>query len=393
MRVLIVGAGIAGSTLAYWLQKAGHEPTLVEHAHGLRRGGYLIDFWGTGFDVAEKMGLVPRLRREGYQLTEARDVAADGHRVASLDPQRLVAGASGRYVSLLRSDLAAAIYEALDDGVETIFGDTVAGLTEGERSVRVEFEHASSREFDLVVGADGLHSRVRELVFGEEPGFERDLGIAVAAFDLAGYRPRDEHVAVMHAEVGFQALRVALREDLTMVMLTFRHDGPVPIDDVGAQRELVRTSLAGAGWEIPEILDRLPQAGTLYLDRANQIRMPSWTTGRVALIGDAAASPSLLAGQGSALAMAEAYVLAAELTATPDDHRRAFDAYERRLMPMLRSKQNAAKGLGTAFAPPSRLHLMLRTTLMRCMGFPPVANLAMGRSLRDPIELPNWPGA
>ncbi|MDN6747790.1 MAG: FAD-binding domain [Brevibacterium sp.] len=393
MRVLIVGAGIAGSTLAYWLQRAGHEPTLLERAPALRRGGYLIDFWGTGFDVAERMGIVPRLLHEGYQLTEARDVASDGHQLASLDPQRLVAGASGRYVSILRADLATAIYDALEEGVETIFGDTVARLIEGERSVHVEFEQGGEREFDLVVGADGLHSRVRELVFGEESRFERDLGIAVAAFDVASYRPRDELVAVMHAEVGFQAIRVALQDDLTMFMLTFRHHGSVPIDDVGAQQKVVRTSLARAGWEIPAILDQLPQARTLYLDRANQIRMPSWTSGRVALIGDAAASPSLLAGQGSALAMVEAYVLATELTATPADHRRAFEAYERRLMPMLRSKQDAAKGLGTAFAPPSRLHLMLRTTMMRFMGFPPVAHLAMGRSLRDPIKLPTWPGS
>lgn len=178
-----------------------------------------------------------------------------------------------------------------------------------------------------------------------------------------------------------------------MFMLTFRHQGPIPANDVAAQQELLRTTLAGAGWEIPAILDELPRAGTLYLDRANQIRMPSWTNRRVALIGDAAASPSLLAGQGSALAMVAAYVLAAELAATPGDHRRAFEAYEHRLMPMLRSKQDAAKGLGTAFAPPSRLHLVLRTTLMRLMGLPPVASLAMGRSLRDPIELPSWPGA
>lgn len=392
MRVLIVGAGIAGTTLAYWLQRAGYEPTLLERAPSLRSGGYLIDFWGTGFDVAERMGIVPRLLREGYQITEARNVAADGHRMASLATQRFVAGTSGRYVSILRADLAAAIYDSLEDGVETIFGDTVRRLIEGEKSVRVEFEHASAREFDLVVGADGLHSRVRDLAFGEESRFDRDLGIAVAAFDVAGYEPREELVAVMHAEVGFQAIRVALREDLTMFMLTFRHHGLVPVDDLAAQQSVVRTSLAGAGWEIPAILDELPRARTLYLDRANQIRMPSWTSGRVALIGDAAASPSLLAGQGSALAMVAAYVLAAELVATPDDHRRAFEAYERRLMPMLRSKQDAAKGLGTAFAPPSRLHLMLRNTAMRFMGLPPVANLIMGRSLRDPIELPAWPG-
>lgn len=393
MRVLIVGAGIAGSTLVYWLQRAGHELTLLERSHDLRRGGYLIDFWGTGFDVAERMGLVPRLRREGYDLTEVRDVASDGHSVASLDPQRIAAGASGRYVSILRSDLAAAIYDSLDGGVETIFGDTVTRLMEGERSVSVEFDHAAPREFDLVVGADGLHSQVRKLAFGAESNFERDLGIAVAAFDVTGYRPRDELVAVMHAEVGFQAIRVALRDDITMFMLTFRHHGPVPVDDVSAQQELLRTSLADAGWEIPEILRQLPRARTLYLDRASQIRMPTWTSGRVALIGDAAASPSLLAGQGSALAMVEAYVLAAELAATPGDHRRAFDAYERRLTPMIASKQDAAHGLGIVFAPANRRDLLLlRSVGMKLMNIRPLAGLMLGRSLRDQAGLPTWPG-
>lgn len=391
MRVLIVGAGIAGTTVAYWLQQAGHVPTLLERAPALRQGGYLIDFWGSGFDIAERMGIVPRLLEAGYQFTEARDVADDGGTIASLDPRRFLAGAGGRYVSILRADLAAAIYDALDDSVETIFGDTLRSLTETEHCVHVDFEHAESREFDLVIGADGLHSRVRELVFGVEAGFERDLGIAVAAFDVVGHPHRDELMALMHAEVGFQAIRASLRDDVTMFMLTFRHQGPIPYGDEAAARDLLRSHMAGAGWEMPIFLDELPQARSLYLDRASQIRMPQWTMGRVALIGDAAASPSLLAGQGSALAMASAYVLAAELAATPDDHPRAFAAYQRRLMPMMETKQDAARGLGLAFAPPTRMHLVLRRALMRLMGFPPVANLVMGRSLQDPIDLPDWP--
>lgn len=153
MRVLIVGAGIAGSTLAYWLQRAGHEPTLLELAPTLRRGGYLIDFWGTGFDVAERMGVVPRLLEEGYKLTEARDVASDGHKIASLDPQRFVAGTSGRYVSILRADLATAIYDALEEDVETIFGDTVAQLTEGSG--------ASTSNSSMAANANSTSSSVR----------------------------------------------------------------------------------------------------------------------------------------------------------------------------------------------------------------------------------------
>lgn len=392
MRVLIVGAGIAGSTLAYWLRRAGHQPTLLEVASRVRTGGYLIDFWGTGFDVAQRMGLVPRLRRKGYQLTEARDVADDGHTRTALDASRFAAETNGRYVTLLRGDLAAAIYESLNLEVETIFGDTVCSLDDDGTRVRAAFEHGASRDFDLVVGADGLHSRVRDLAFGPAAAFERELGIAVAAFDVTGYRPRDELVAVMHAERGSQMIRAALRDDKTMFMVSFRHNGRLPLDDRAAQEALLRRKLAGARWEIPAILDRIPSAHTFFLDRASQIRMPAWTSGRIALIGDAAACPSLLAGQGSTLAMVAAYVLAAELARTPADYRTAFAEYERRLMPMLRTKQDAARGLGIVFAPANRRDLLLRSAGMRLMGVPRLAGLMMGRSLRDPAELPAWPG-
>ena len=218
MKVLIVGAGIAGPTLAYWLLQAGHEPTLVERAPELRRGGYLVDFWGAGFDVAERMGIVPELRRRGYVFTEARAVDRDGRRIASFDPSAVM-GSTQRYLSIARSDLAAVIYAALEDRVELILDDTVAALDDDGDRVRVMFESGGTRDFDLVVGADGLHSQVRRLAFGPQEQFEKYLGIVVAVFDVEGYRPRDELVAMMHAEVGFQVVRVALRDDVTMFLL------------------------------------------------------------------------------------------------------------------------------------------------------------------------------
>jgi len=387
MRTLIVGAGIAGTTLAWWLRRAGHEITLVERAPKLREGGYLVDFWGAGFDVAERMGIVAELRRRGYEFAEGRVVDRAGRRIASLKPAVILASGK-RYVSITRSDLAAVIYDALGGAAELVLGDTVASLDARGDRVRVVLESGRCDDFDLVVGADGLHSRVRRLAFGPDEDFERYLGIVVAAFEVDGYRPRDELAAMMHAEVGFQVLRVSLRDDRTMFFFSLRHDGDVPHDRDG-QQQLLRSKLAGAGWETPAILDVMPSAASFYFDTVSQIRMPSWTRGRVALVGDAGACPSFLAGQGSALAMVEAYTLAAEV-ARCGDHREAFVAYEQRLSRLVRSKQDAAVGLGAAFAPANRFQLLVRNTAMKLMGLPRVADLVMGRSFHDAVELPDF---
>jgi 2-polyprenyl-6-methoxyphenol hydroxylase-like FAD-dependent oxidoreductase len=388
MKVLIVGAGIAGPTLAYWLLQAGHEATLVERAPALRRGGYLGDFWGAGFEVAERMGIVPELRRRGYLFTEARAVDRAGRGVASIKPSAIM-GSTKRYISVARSDLSAVIYRALDGAAELILDDTVQALADDGNRVRVSFESGAARDFDLVVGADGLHSRVRRLAFGPDERFENYLGMVFAAFETDGYRPRDDLIAMMHAEVGFQAVRLSLRDDRTLFLFSVRHNGPLPPNNRSAQQSLLRTRLANAGWETPAMLDLMPHAETFYFDSVSQIRMPSWTRGRVALVGDAAACPSFLAGQGSALAMIESYTLAAELAQT-SDHRGAFARYERRLAPFLRSKQDAAVGMGLAFAPKSQFQLLIRNTVMRLMGLPRIADLAMGKSFRDAVDLPTF---
>jgi 2-polyprenyl-6-methoxyphenol hydroxylase-like FAD-dependent oxidoreductase len=391
--VLIVGAGIAGPTLAFWLQRAGFTPTLVERAPELRPGGYLIDFWGAGFDVADAMGIVPDVIRRGYHLREVRQVGDDGGRITSFDPELFVRGTGGRYVSIARSELAAIIYDALDGRVETLFGDTVRSLEDESDRVHVTFGRGATRDFDLVIGADGQHSQVRRLVFGPQERFEKYLGITVAAFEVEGYRPRDELVAVMYTQVGYQVTILSLRNDVTMFLFTFVDEGSVANHDADAQKAALRARLAGVGWEIPAILQRMDDAKTFYCDRVSQIQMPSWTRGRVALLGDAAACVSLLAGQGTALAMVEAYVLAAELARARGDHANAFAGYERKLMPFLQSKQKAAVRLAPAFAPRSGTQLFLRNSVMKLFGLPFIARLAMGNSLRDAIELPPPPAA
>lgn len=388
MKILIAGAGIAGPTLAYWLLRAGHEPTLVERAPWLRRGGYVVDFWGAGFEVAEKMGIVPELMRAGHRIGEVRQVDRNGRRIISFDPEIFVRGAGGRYVSIARGDLAATLHESLGGRVETIFGDSVSKLVDGGEGVHVTFESGATRDFDLVVGADGLHSQIRRLVFGPQEQFEKDLGIKVAAFEVAGYRPRDELAAVMYTEVGYQITRLATRDDTTIFLVTVADGGGSRPQGVKAQQQFLRDRLAGGVWETPAILESMSAARSFYFDRVSQIRMPSWTRDRVVLLGDAAACVSLLAGQGSALAMVEAYVLASELGRCAGNYVAAFQEYEQRLAPFLASKQRAAVGFAGLFAPRTKFQLFLRNTAMMLATLPGVARFAAGRGFRDAIELP-----
>jgi 2-polyprenyl-6-methoxyphenol hydroxylase-like FAD-dependent oxidoreductase len=202
MRVAICGAGIAGPTLAYWLQRAGHQPTLIEKAPHLRQGGYLIDFWGVGYEVAQRMGLEPTLQEIGYQVERVRLVDQRGHTAAGFSATGFRRLAQGRYVSLTRGDLAAAIYDAIVPQVETIFDASVTAIAEHDHGVHVTLTHGAPREFDLLIGADGLHSTVREVVFGPESQFERDLGYVVAACEVSGYRPREELVYVSYTMPG-----------------------------------------------------------------------------------------------------------------------------------------------------------------------------------------------
>jgi 2-polyprenyl-6-methoxyphenol hydroxylase-like FAD-dependent oxidoreductase len=390
MRVLISGAGIAGPTLAYWLDRYGFEPTLVEQAPGVRTGGYIVDFWGSGFDVAERMNLLDGLRRHGYVLQEVRVVDRAGKRVAGFPAAAFSRATGGRFLSLPRGDLAASIFGRIEHRVETIFADSIAAMAEDGQGVCVTFASGARRVFDLVVGADGLHSRVRELAFGPEARFERFLGYKAAAFTAEGYQPRSELVYVMYTEVGRQIARFAMRDGRTMFLFTFADSDPHSGATLAGQKALLRRHFGGGGWECPAILDALDRSGDLYFDRLSQIRMPAWSRGRVALVGDAAFCVSLLAGQGSALAMTGAYILAGELHRASGDHRAAFAEYRKRLGTLIRSKQESALRLAGAFAPKSAVTLWLRNRVFNLLKIGWIADMAIGRDLADRIALPDY---
>jgi len=386
MRIAISGAGVAGTALAHWLDRTGHTPTLIEQAPHFRTGGYMIDFWGVGYRVAQRMGIEQPIRDAGYEVQHLRSVGADGETKAdvAVDAFRRMIGAD--FTSLPRGDLAAAIFDTVHDKVETIFDDSIAALDERADGVHVTFDNGEPRDFDLVIGADGLHSNVRRLVFGAEDEFERYLGCKVAACVVDGYRPRDELVYVTYNTLGRQVARFTLRDNRTMFLFVFRAEH----DDAGlSPKDQLRNQFGDAGWECPAILAAVDDVDDLYFDVVSQIRMDRWSQGRVLLIGDAAGCISLLGGEGTGLAITEAYVLAGELMRADGDHRRAFDAYETRLRPFIESKQSGAEKLIGFFATRTRFGLWFRNVAMRTMNFGPLANLFAG-SVRDDIELPEY---
>ena len=393
MKILISGAGIAGPTLAYWLVHYGIEPTIVEAASQLRKGGYLIDFWGAGFDIAERMGLLDEISSKGYKVKEIRVVNQQGKRIAGFPVAAFSRVTHGRFITLPRTELSSAIFGKLH-GVETMFGDSIERIDQTEHCVQVRFISGLTREFDIVIGADGLHSRVRELVFGEERQFEKYLGYKVAVFEVTGYRPRNELVNVMFTEVNQQVIRFAMHGDRTVFVFTFKDDDPAGTDGIQAQKAALRKRFGNSGWECPQILDALDFADDFYFDRVSQIRTQSrpglWTQGRVTLVGDAASCVSLLAGQGTALAMVAAYILAGELHRSNADYAKAFRQYQTLFGPFVLKKQRSALRLAGAFAPKSKRSLFLRNQLFKLMNIPLIADLALGRDLADRIVLPNY---
>ena len=392
MKVAINGAGIAGTALAWWLGRMGHEVLLVERAPALRTGGFVLNLWGLGYDAVERMGLLPRLLELQHHSDELRMVDRAGRTRGGYPSSVLLRLAGGRMATLARSDIAAAIFASLDGRVETRFGDGIAAIDDDGVRARVAFEHSDSREFDLVVGADGLHSRVRQLVFGPDDRFEHAMGCHVASFEAAGYPHRNGSTYVAHTAPGRYVARFPMRDGRTLFFVLLRDEhlrGLVPATHAERTAAL-RGALAGIGWESEAILSALDRVDDIYFDSISQIRMPTWSKGRVALIGDAAACPSLIAGEGAGFALAEACVLAGELHRHGGDIHVAIERYQSRLMASVARKQRLAQSLVASFVPRTELGVRVRDWTTLLMRWPIFPKLLMGRYFRDDTALPDY---
>ncbi|WP_326694869.1 FAD-dependent monooxygenase [Streptomyces sp. NBC_01267] len=386
--VLISGASIAGPALAYWLGRHGFEPTVVELAPALREGGQAVDFRGeTHLTVLERMGLLPELRRIQTGGSPMHFVGEDGRTLL-----RLPAEFAGGAVEVLRGDLARVLYERSLPHTEYVFGDSITRLTETPTGVRADFRHGASREFGLVIGADGLHSHVRQLAFGPERDFVSHLGYYAAAWTLPNYLgpgkgPAGYNVPGRLASVGVdhrnperaRAFFVFAADELAYD----RHDPE-------QQKQLIAQAFSGLGWEVPRLLASLREAPDLYFDSISRADVATWSTGRVALVGDAACGATI-GGMGTGTGVVAAYVLAGELARADGDHRAAFTRYENRLRRYAEGCQKSGDRTGKFLAPGTARGIRFRNGLL---SRPLFLNqmLKMGEKISSIADLPDYSG-
>ncbi|NES13873.1 MULTISPECIES: FAD-dependent monooxygenase [Micromonospora] len=382
--VLISGAGVAGTALAWWLRHHGFRPTVVERAPALRDGGYKVDVRGAALTVLDRMGLREQVSRRDTGMRLARFVAADGRQLATMDAA-LFGGREGDDVEIMRGDLVRILMAATGD-VDHRFADSITALRPAADGVEVDFASGTSRRFDLVIGADGLHSTVRRLAFGPASAYLRPLGHHIAICTVpAGLG--EERVELMHPAPGrtVGVYRTAGAPDARALFLF-----PSPADapdhrDVAGQRAALARAFAGAGWRVPELLAALPDAPDLYLDAMSQVRMDRWSTGRIALVGDAGYAASPASGQGTSLGLVGAYVLAAALAEAAGDPVAGFAAYERRMRPFVAANQQLAERNLKGMVLGSAAQIRFQTLMLRLMPRLP-GRERMIRRVTEPIR-------
>ncbi|MEV0390376.1 hypothetical protein [Nonomuraea sp. NPDC050643] len=388
-KILISGASIAGPSLAYWLDRYGFEVTIVEKASSLRGGGYAIDIRGTARGVVERMGLLPHLRRLHVDTRQITFLDADGTVITSLRPESFTGGAEGLDLEVRRGDLADRLYGLVKDRVEFVFDDSIATLDDRGDHVEVAFDSGTRRTFDLVIGADGLHSNTRALAFGPEERYHRYLGFCFAGFTMPNAFGLD-HEGMLWNVPGRAAVLYAHDPGEPMHgFLTFARDEPpfTAFRTPQAQRDLVASTFPDTVWEIPRMVTAMRAAEDVFFDVVSQIHMPAWSTGRVALVGDAAYATSFMSGQGSSVSLVGAYVLAGEL-ATHDDHVTAFAAYEKTVRDFVEQNQALATEGGGVIAPRTRQRLDARNAMLRTQTALPSGG--EGRAANTALTLPDY---
>ncbi|MVU82997.1 FAD-dependent oxidoreductase [Nocardia sp. ET3-3] len=355
MRILISGASISGPVLAYWLTRHGFSVTVVERAAAPRKtGGHAVDLFRPAVDISEKMGVLARIEERATGTSRMTLCREGGRRPVRVDLAKIFGAASDRHLEIMRDDLSEIYYDATCDDVEYLFDDSITELSpEGE----VRFEKAAPRRFDLVIGADGLHSGVRRLAFGDRSDRGDFIGAYLGVLTLRDASAVDGELLI-HVGVGRTAGMYGARHPgEARALFLFHSERELEYDyrDVPRQKELLRNAFHGMNPDVDQWLSELDSTPAFYFDSITQLRMDTWSRGRVTLVGDAGYCPGPAVGGSTTLAVIGAYVLARELARAGGDHERAFPAYERAMTAPVRGSRAVALSAAKTLVPTSRL--------------------------------------
>ncbi len=400
MRILISGASISGPVLAYWLTRHGFDVTIVERAPALRKtGGHAVDLFRPAMEISEKMGVLPKIEALATGTDTARIYREGTRQPVRIDLTKAVGAASDRHVEIMRDDLSEAYYDAGRDEVEYLFGDSITAISpDGE----VTFERAAPRRFDVVIGADGLHSNVRRLVFGEDAGRTQFLGGYLAVLSVPKSLAHEKEM-VIHLGVGRLAgIYTAQPLDDARALFMFRSNEELEYHyrDAVRQKELLRVAFAGKHAMVDGWLDELDRTPTFYFDSITQLQLDTWSRGRVTLVGDAGYCPGPAVGGSTSIAVLGAYVLAGELAQANGDHAQAFAVYEREMADPVRRSRALARTVAKSLVPNSAAGVWALTRGAQLISMLPAGLIkalarlnAKGVRLYDSMQYKDYEGA
>ncbi len=389
--ILISGTGIAGVTLAYWLNEYGFKPTLLESSNQFREGGYMIDFWGEGVDVADKMGILSDIEKQDLKILNMAHVNQDNKRRENLKGDFVRSLFNKRIYNVLRSNLAKILYKKIQGKVQCIFGNSIKTIEQNDSEVKVVLNDGTCRIFDLVIGSDGLHSNVRNLVFGPESEFEQFFGYYISSFTIDNYL-KDEKVFYNYTLPNKQVFIYPIKNNQLAALFIFRSKEKIDYDrhDKETQKSILRNTFSSIGLEVPMLLEKMENAKDFFFDSVSQIKLQKWSKGRVCLVGDACYCPSLLSGQGASLAMTGAYILAGELKAAEGEYQDAFQKYEHLLSTIVSKKQKLAAKLAKTFIPKTKINLRVRNFIIKLVRSPFILKLITKRAIADKLILKEY---
>lgn len=388
--VLVTGGSVAANTLAWWLTEGGFDVTVVEKAPAFRKGGQSIDVRGAGRKVLDRMGVSEQVAESGTGETGWTFVNEDGEQVAAFEVSDVGGDGPTAELEILRGDLAGILYEKVRSRVDYRFGDSVAAVEDSDGSVHVRFESGREESYALVLVAEGVGSPTRELVFPGE-NHPRWMDMTLGFFTIPKGETDGTDSRWYNAPGGRSVFLRPDRYGTTRAVLTLKHEAREPSDmpDDEAKAWLKQT-FADAGWETPRVLEGLDKADDLYFQVLRQVKMDRWSSGRVALTGDAAWCATPVSGVGTTLAVVGAYVLAGELART-NDHAEAFRAYDRVMRPFVEEGQGAGKGPSWTH-PQSRFGILLQRAMLNLLSKPILRDAFLKLGMRNPddINLPDY---